>query len=97
MIINKSQLERASDEELETMLKIFINLAKKARAEAEFKLSKDQDLIDMIAEEIESRKEPCKHEKIEYDSTYEMRSKDMYCVKCGKCGSREELQPREED
>lgn len=29
---------------------------------------------------------------IEYESEYEMRSSDMHCTKCGKSGSREELE-----
>lgn len=39
----------------------------------------------------ESWRKPCKHEHIEYDSIYEMRSSDMHCQDCGADGSREEL------
>lgn len=34
----------------------------------------------------------CKHKNIQYQDKYEMKSKHMYCVDCGKTGSRIELE-----
>lgn len=34
----------------------------------------------------------CIHEKIDYSDDYEMRNSDMFCLKCGKYGSRQELE-----
>jgi organic radical activating enzyme len=41
-----------------------------------------------------SWKQPCMHKNITYDSSAEMRSRDMHCVDCGLHGTREELENR---
>ena len=39
-----------------------------------------------------SWEKPCKHERIAYDSSTEMRSSDMHCEICGTYGSRKQLE-----
>ena len=63
--------------------------------------TKKMKLIDEFNEQIKIKREElentCDHKNetggatIEYSSTYEMRSDDMYCTQCGKQGSKEEL------
>lgn len=62
---------------------------------------KRETQLDEINKEINSKirelQNTCDHKNekgeytIEYDSTYEMRSSEMYCTQCGKSGSRKEI------
>lgn len=50
-----------------------------------------------INNKIEKLQNMCTHKDengnstLEYDSTYEMRSRDMHCTQCEKMGSRDDL------
>lgn len=43
--------------------------------------------------ELSELQKNCPHDTLAYDSSYEMRTDEMHCVKCRKSGSQEELQP----